>query len=302
MKGLTNVGNTCYLNAALQCLVHTPAITNYVLNGWADKDRFRKRINACSFAAEYAELTKAYWTGAEPTVLDTRGLWAALTKVHKPFAATVPHDTHEAVTTVIRTLHEAWARTPRITPSIAADHVVGSAWESFVAAEGYSLMTEVVVGQLENTVEAGEYTSKSYEHFFGLSLDLEGCATVTQALHKVLAPETVEEYRVGTDIREATVTKHLVYCPLVLVLHLKRFDTSGAKVDRFLDYSTTLAVPGHGTYELYGVCFHQDGHYVSACEAAGAWRAFDDDRVSDLEVNNVIHKNAYVLFYKRKLP
>lgn len=301
MKGLANVGNTCYLNAALQCLVHTPGLTNYVLSGWADKDSFKKRINACSFAAEYASLTKAYWGTADPPVLDTRGVWTTLTKVHKAFANSQPHDAHEAVLAIIKHLHEAWARTPRIAPSIAEEHVVREAWDGFIGKEGYSLVTELFVGQVEKTLEAGEYRSKTYEHFFGLSLDLDGCSSVGHALHKHLAPEEVEEYRVGDRVTSATLTKHLVYCPLALIIHLKRFDGTGAKVDRFLDYSTTLAVPGQGTYELYGVCFHQAGHYVAACEAGGAWRALDDDKVSELEVNNVVHRDAYVLFYKKRL-
>ena len=36
--GLMNCGNTCFLNAVMQCLIHTPPLTNYLLSG----DHFAK--------------------------------------------------------------------------------------------------------------------------------------------------------------------------------------------------------------------------------------------------------------------
>ena len=39
--GLSNLGNTCYMNSALQCLIHIPQLKNYfIYNG------FEREINA----------------------------------------------------------------------------------------------------------------------------------------------------------------------------------------------------------------------------------------------------------------
>ena len=38
--GLRNLGNTCCMNAALQCLIHTPDLTTYFVDGY-----FKGHIN-----------------------------------------------------------------------------------------------------------------------------------------------------------------------------------------------------------------------------------------------------------------
>ena len=299
MKGLTNLGNTCYLNAALQCLLYSPPLTNYVMSGLAEQDLHRKRINACALASEYISLTKAYWTQQDPAVLDTRGVRGALAKLHRPFANSNPHDAHEALTLLLRHLHDALAKTPRVDPSLAWQRVDRPAWEAQCAKEGYSMLTEVFQGQLECTVSGPGYCSVTHEHFTGLSLDLQGCATLQQAVAGCTGPEEIEGFTLPSG-QTATVTqaKRFRYMPLVLVLHLKRFDPAGGKMDRFIDYSTTLEA-GECTYGLFAACLHRDGHYVAACEVSGHWFLCDDATCTAMEVNSVVQKEAYILMYKK---
>ena len=307
MRGLANLGNTCYLNAAAQCLLYVPPLTNYLTSDLPEKDV--KASDAASDAASgkalgmaYAELVREYWTtplADPPRPLDTRRVWTAMCDVHPPFRDRCPHDAHEALVKLLESL-----RVFRVPFASKLDGPGAEAWAR-ECSDDPSVVTAVFQGQTETCVtSACGFRSVTYEHPIVYEIDV--CSSLSAGFAAMFRTERVDRY-VLPDGRETSVTVDWkpTCLPFVMIVHLKRFACDRTKVDKFVDYSTTLDLTawgdGSACYDLFAVCFHSGAHYVASCEAGGVWYSFDDERVTRLDnINDVVHRDAYVLVFKKR--
>jgi ubiquitin carboxyl-terminal hydrolase 4/11/15 len=107
--GLTNMGNTCFMNSALQCLSHVTALREYFLTG-----QYRADVNTRNplgvggkLAHEYSALMAQLWHDASPVsaVLPRSVKWTV--QEHAPqFRGYNQHDAQELLAYLLDALHE----------------------------------------------------------------------------------------------------------------------------------------------------------------------------------------------------
>ena len=99
MKGLDNLGNTCYFNSALQCLLQTPVLSNHMITN--------KYEGNCEFTQTYRDLTTSFWISKEKNNLSPKKLLELFRKRFKRFDNSHEHDAHEALVCIIDILETA---------------------------------------------------------------------------------------------------------------------------------------------------------------------------------------------------
>jgi ubiquitin C-terminal hydrolase len=106
---LENMGNMCYLNAALQCLAHTRALVDFFLQpDWVTQLSSRKnkpRSTGGAVAHSFAKLLGQIWTGGK-TPIRLSDVRDALGQFAKQFVTLDQQDTMEAAQYIFDGVHE----------------------------------------------------------------------------------------------------------------------------------------------------------------------------------------------------
>lgn len=198
--GYFNHGNTCFLNSTLQCLYHIPAFTQVLIqdrnmllkanNQSRQKSVFEHYlrfvisfvVSFCSYILTSLPDFRFVEEASSPNcarVISPRGMVQNIRLVSKQFRPMRQEDAHEYLRQLLDCMHEdiLKARGLKISSGKIAET---------------TLISRIFGGYLCNELKCSSchYSSKTYNHFQDLSLDVvHGIRSVEEAISAFIRPE-----------------------------------------------------------------------------------------------------------------
>lgn len=320
--GMINLGNTCFFNAAMQCIVRVKPLVEYVLSPSFDMsiNKSNKKGSGGEIASSFKMLLKDM-TSSSKYARNPEKFRSALIRKYSLFANYGQHDSQEVVGAILDGLHEDLNQSPGVKSQKMSSDLNSLEAHRF---NNQSIIVDLFYGSFVSYIKCPKclYESRSYEPFLFLSLPVPRRATSSVTLLDCFKIFRQEEQldannlwkcpRCNENVRAKNSTS--VYdAPPILIIHFKRFYGSGffaTKIDSDVKYPNEFPVSelngsGSGNYHLFGAIFHSGGmntgHYTSAAIdiSSGKWYEFNDSSARDISIQEAHSPRAYVLFYQK---
>lgn len=263
MKGLTNLGNTCYFNATLQCLLQIPALSNHMI--------LNEYFGDCEFTKIYRKLTREFWMKSNKNqIIDTNEIMKIFRKKYKNFDNSDEHDAQECLLAILEILEKSK--------------------EKLIKNTFYSKINKKVI------YPGG--TSDSHEDSMCIMFHPKKDCNLLQLIEEFKKEEIIEGYIDNTNTRHhcAAIKNTIAKMPPVVIFCFNMFiQKFYIDIPEKLGNYKLIAVCLHqGTMG--------GGHYVALTKHKNKWYLKDDEGVRELSDNNNFNKmHCYFCIFKNSL-
>ena len=333
LSGLANLGNTCFLNSAIQVLSHT-----YELNDFLESKTYKTKLNnkhESALLLEWDELRELLWTKncvIAPNKFVKTVQKLAQIKGLDMLSGFNQNDLPEFLIFVIDCFHKALARKVNMTISgkvkddrdktaVKCFELIKQMYENDYS-EIWNLFYGIHISQLEHA-ETGETFSMVPEPYFIINLPIPSNNKAPSLIDcfdlyvegELLDGDNAVTYEKTGEKVGAKKSISFWSLPTILVIDIKRFNHMNRKNQIMVDFplenlDLSKYVVGYNketfVYDLYGVCNHSGsvlgGHYTSFVKNANEkWYHFNDNSVSEVAMSSqIISPKAYCFFYRKR--
>jgi ubiquitin carboxyl-terminal hydrolase 8 len=287
--GLINVGNTCFMNSALQCLSSIPRLTR-----WANVQKQYSSTPTKTIIHAYVSLIQSMWSGKN-TFINPYEIKELVSRSAPIFSDYGQKDSHEFMNSLLNALHTA------------------NPTSGIIELFHICTQSQVICGGCEDIDLADEVTT-----FLPLPLPREVLDD-----KEILLDDLIDDYCREDNLdgfyychscqkynKARQKTSIDLPLPPVLIIQLKRFpfDGTNKKIDTFVRYKLQHfnLLSKDDKYELCAVSSHvgnlAGGHYTALAKnfENKQWYHFNDTHVDKINSRSVISRNAYILVYLKQ--
>ena len=324
--GFKNFGNTCWLNSTIQCLLKTEPMNKLFLQ--------KKMVNQLNYKMILSKewLRLIHGVNEENCIITPLSFFKSViisaNKNNYMFNFNRQNDVQEFLVFFIDSLHEELKHKVNIsiTGKIVNDldkmaYDAMKQWKSYFKNQ-YSDIISIFYGQTVSHIKVIDEDIHSYNYAaictFSLPIDVEKETTTIYDCFDLFTNTQLldgdNKWKYDEDDKYYDIEKNLMIWkfPNVLIIHFKRFDNNGQKINTLIDFPIDKLdlmkyCVGYekkkSKFSLFGIINHigniNSGHYYSFCKNNDNWYKFDDSNVVKIKKENLITENAYCLFYKK---
>ena len=336
LSGLSNLGNTCYINSCMQILSHT-----YELSDFLDSEKYKKNLKKHKkvvdhkILTEWDNLRKLIWSKnciISPNKFIKTVHQIAEIKGQELFTGYSQNDVTEFLLFIIDCLHNSISREITMTVSGNVENEMDkTAVKCFEMIKNMYSKEYSEVWNLFYGIHISEiYSSNNIklqmtpEPFLMVDLPIpenNKSPSLIDCFNHYVKGEILEGenawYNEETKEKENIIKKISFWSfPTILIIDLKRFNSRNIKNQIYISFPVdnldlseyVVGYKKHNyIYDLYGVCNHSGGvlggHYTSYIKNAnGKWYHFNDTIVNEVAlIDTIISPKAYMLFYRKRV-
>ena len=327
--GLSNLGNTCFMNTIVQCINSNREFATLFLT-----DAYKEDINSDktdhTLVEQWAMLCKGLYNKncvITPSSFHRCVQILALQKGYASFIGYGQNDSQEFLQYFLETLHNGLSKEVIMNingkPENELDKMAVKAltnWKEFFKND-YSPIVKMFYGQLYSKVttpDNSKYISESYDPFSNLCLEIPTNSekiSIYNCLDKFNKVEKLDGHKQSEDDTNSYYRQLSLWsCPDYLIVFFKRFTNESNKITTLIDFplenlNLSKYCVGYDkddcVYDLHAVSNHGGvcggGHYWAYTKNIdGNWYKYNDKFVSLKNKDEIVTENAYCLFYKKK--
>jgi len=259
MRGLWNLGNTCYFNTAIQCLAHVPALSRHFF--------LVPYEGPCEITREYQKVVKKLFLKDHTDAVSPSDLLGAFRVRFPSFANSGQHDAQEVILHLI---------------------------DVFECSLGKEFITDLFNGEeTQETIYPGG-VSQVKSQFTTLILDVNEPTTLGDLLKDRAEPSAIGDYTdaSGNTHHVAAVRNKISSWPKIISFSFSMYDYK-------FPIEIPFNFEGRNVFAcILHQGAKSGGHYAVLVKRNGKWYIKDDGSVQEVPQIEILRGDFYMAFYR----